>query len=105
MTRPIPAGTRNLCVNVTEDEWLLLKSAAAKFDSLGDLVRTLIVDGATVSLPAMAKEIHAVGLWSVASSWTGESHDMRRAKARVDLVKLVKAKKSGTRGHDQEGEA
>ena len=120
MTKTIPAGTMNLSCNVTKDEWALLHSAALGFESLGDLLRTLIIEGAKVKLPEVAKEIRAVrkrygrhvvatallavGLLSVGQSWF-ERTDIRRAKGKAPIAKLVKVKRANGRSDKTEGEA
>lgn len=117
-TKPIPAGTMNLSVNVTRDEWALLKRASVGFGSFGELLRALILAGAEVKLPDVAMEIEAVrlkygrhlvatamlcvGLLSIAESWM-DGNDLRRAKGRMSCAKLVK--KQVKRGTDVEGEA
>ena len=109
----------NLSCNVTFDEWALLKSAAEEFTSLGDLLRTLVLEGAKVRIPSVATEIQAVrrkygrhvaatallavGLLSVGQSWFGAT-DMRRASGKAPIAKLVKVKRSSGRTTEMEGE-
>lgn len=116
-TRSIPEGTMNLSCNVTVDEWALLEAASVRFDSFGDLLRTLIHEGAKVRIPEVAAEIHAVrrkygrhvvatallavGLLSIGQSWF-QPTDLRRAKGKTHIAKLVK--KSGGRTTEMEGE-
>jgi len=115
MTRPIPFGTVNLTVNVTEDEaaiWTRLGGIAGR----SALIRQSMIDGLAAVAPTVAAEVRAVrskygrhiaaaamlavGILSIGLLMM-HNEPLRKAKAGSRLVKAAKAK----RGTDDGGAA